>query len=336
LEKLKKIIVGVFHNHVSAYVIEIQNQLFVAMVNLRREEDREKLEGCLKTLLQTFEYDTKYCRLTIGVGRTYSEAGDLTKSFGDARIALAKANPKQDFQIVNSSDFPLDAGFHFSFGDENKIINGLRVGDAALLEAVIQSVIQTNLEKDTSNTYMNLLLIELYNIGIKYATEKGIAPTRLLQEEEHLILSGKRNDRMDLNEQITLLLRFYNEIMERVTSPEDNKSGQLVSKMLVYIDANYMQDLYLERIATEMNLSSKYISKVFKDITGTNVTDYISMKRIEEAKKLLATTQMKNDEVAERVGIVSRATFFRLFKKYEGVTPQEYRTLLQADESKNG
>lgn len=81
-----------------------------------------------------------------------------------------------------------------------------------------------------------------------------------------------------------------------------------------------------------MNLSAKYISKLFKESTGTNLTEYIQIKRIAEAKKLLATTALKNDEIAEQVGIVSRSTFFRLFKKYEGITPQDYRKMLQEGE----
>ncbi len=332
LERLKKIILGVLHHQVDTYVIEIQNQFYAAMINLKKEEDRKELDKCLRSLLSTFEYDTKYCRLTIGVGRTYAAAADLADSFGDARIALAKADPKQDFQIIDCSDYPVEESFHFNFADENKVINGLRAGDKDVLNAIVQSTVRVNLEKDTSHNYMNLLLIELYNIGIKYAIERGITPARLLREDDHRILSGKSNFTMDLNDQTELLIRFYEAIMERATSPEDNKAGQLVSRMMSYIDENFAQDLYLERIAAEMNLSAKYVSKVFKEITGTNMTDYISMKRIGEAKQLLATTQLKNDEIAERVGIVSRATFFRLFKKYEGVTPQEYRAMLMREQ----
>ncbi|THF73404.1 helix-turn-helix domain-containing protein [Cohnella fermenti] len=336
LEKLKKIIAGVIGPQESTHILELPNQLFVAIVNLRSRDDRDALEGGLKSLLQTFQYDTRYCRLTVGVGRTYPTSGSLAKSFGEARIALAKANPKTDFQIVHSADLPVEEGFHFSFGDESKVVNGLRAGDPVLLEGIVRAIVRRNLEKDTSNTYMNLLLIELYNIGIQYAAEKGVAPARLLQEEEHLVLSGKRHYRMEIEEQLALLLRFYGGIMERTATPEDNKTGQLVSRMIAYIDDNFRSDLYLERIAEEMKMSAKYVSKAFKEITGTNLTDYIAMKRIEEAKKLLAATVWKNDEIAERVGIVSRATFFRLFKKYEGITPQEYRSMLQAGRSKNG
>jgi AraC-like DNA-binding protein len=332
LEKLKKVINGILQQHVTAYVIDIHNNVYVAMVNFKQIDDRAKLDEALHSIIQTFNYDIKYCRLTIGVGRTYSNISDLATSFGDAKMALAKSATDSDFQIVDSAAFPLEESFHFSFVDENKVINALRAGVISLLETEIRTIIDNNLLKGTSHRYMNLLLIELYNIGLQYLAEKGISPSRLLQENDHLVLIGKSPKLLDLHEHLALLLRFCKEIMEKTASPDDNRSGQLVARMIEYIDANYNNDLYLERVAAEMNLSAKYISKLFKETTGTNLADYISIKRISEAKKLLATTNMKNDEIALQIGILSRATFFRLFKKYEGVTPQDYRKMLLSEQ----
>ncbi|TVY11171.1 helix-turn-helix domain-containing protein [Paenibacillus cremeus] len=104
-----------------------------------------------------------------------------------------------------------------------------------------------------------------------------------------------------------------------------NKSDQLVGTIVQYIQTHYHQDLYLEKIADHLGVSSKYISKVFKEKTGTNLTDYISVTRINKAKEILGGTNMNISDISERVGIYSRTTFIRLFKKYEGVTPNEFR-----------
>lgn len=201
-----------------------------------------------------------------------------------------------------------------------------------VLEEEIRAIVDLNLEKGTSNWYMNLLLVELYNIGVKFLMEKGIPPQRLLTENDHLILVGRASQLLDLQEHLSLLLSFCRGIVDTATSQEENKAAKIVMKMIQYIDDHYRNDLYLEQVAGEMNLSAKYISKLFKESTGTNLTEYIQIKRIAEAKKLLATTALKNDEIAEQVGIVSRSTFFRLFKKYEGITPQDYRKMLQEGE----
>jgi two-component system response regulator YesN len=111
----------------------------------------------------------------------------------------------------------------------------------------------------------------------------------------------------------------------KVKSSTLNKSDQLVSTIVQYIQNHYHQDLYLEKIAEHMGVSSKYISKVFKEKTDTNLTDYISITRINKAKEILESTNMNISEISERVGIYSRTTFIRLFKKFEGITPNEFR-----------
>ncbi|TBL75017.1 helix-turn-helix domain-containing protein [Paenibacillus thalictri] len=113
--------------------------------------------------------------------------------------------------------------------------------------------------------------------------------------------------------------------LNRERSGAPHRSDQLVNTILHYIENHYEQDLYLEKIAEQMGVSSKYISKVFKEKMGVNLTDYISMTRISKAKEIMLNTDMNISDIAERVGIFSRTTFIRLFKKIEGLPPNEFR-----------
>ena len=73
-----------------------------------------------------------------------------------------------------------------------------------------------------------------------------------------------------------------------------------------------------------MNISPKYLSRIFKQLIGVNLSEYLVYIRVEQAKKLLLTDENLNDIMA-KIGINNRTTFTRIFKKLEGVSPNEYR-----------
>jgi two-component system response regulator YesN len=85
------------------------------------------------------------------------------------------------------------------------------------------------------------------------------------------------------------------------------------------------ETITLTSIAEEVGLSSYYLSRLFREETGESFNDYVTRLRMEKAKVLLQTTQMKVYEVAESVGIPSYRYFTQLFRNWTGVAPIEYK-----------
>jgi two-component system response regulator YesN len=75
--------------------------------------------------------------------------------------------------------------------------------------------------------------------------------------------------------------------------------------------------------------NANYLSRLFKQIHNTTVTDYIIKKRMELAKQLLLTTKDKIQDIAEQTGYTSAHSFSRVFRGYAGVSPMEYREIHQ-------
>ncbi len=93
-----------------------------------------------------------------------------------------------------------------------------------------------------------------------------------------------------------------------------------------YIDSHYGDyTLDVTNIASLVKLHPNYLSSLFKKQTGMGILSYIINVRIENAKKLLKTTKLSINLIAQRVGYTNSHTFTRLFKKIEGITPTEYR-----------
>ncbi len=69
---------------------------------------------------------------------------------------------------------------------------------------------------------------------------------------------------------------------------------------------------------------------MFKEEVGEKYVEYIAKYRISKAKQFLLETDLKIDEIAERVGYWGRNSFIRNFRRYEGITPAKYRTMHQS------
>ena len=98
-----------------------------------------------------------------------------------------------------------------------------------------------------------------------------------------------------------------------------------VMKAKTYIDGNYGRDLSLDEVSKAVDISPYYFSKLFKEETGENFIEYLTKVRISRAKELLTDPNVSIKEVCASSGYSDPNYFSRIFKKYEGVTPSEYR-----------
>lgn len=99
----------------------------------------------------------------------------------------------------------------------------------------------------------------------------------------------------------------------------------LVSKVRQYIDEHLSEELGRDELAAQFYLSPDHFSKVFHHQTGTKLVDYISARRMEEAARLLRTTDRPIGEIAGLVGYSSSSYFSRVFRIHYRVTPVQYR-----------
>ena len=95
--------------------------------------------------------------------------------------------------------------------------------------------------------------------------------------------------------------------------------------MLDYIEEHYREDLSLNELSYQLELSPSYLSSVFKEYNHATFLEYLSRYRVARAKPLLLQTEDSVTDIAQQVGYSNVNTFIRIFKKEEGVTPGQYR-----------
>lgn len=104
----------------------------------------------------------------------------------------------------------------------------------------------------------------------------------------------------------------------------------ITSKALDIINAHYKEDLSLEQVSQKINVTPQYLSKIFSQETSKSFKEFIACLRVEDAKILLMQDQkMSISNVSYQVGYNDPNYFIRIFKKYTGYTPKEYRKVFK-------
>ncbi|MCC3375252.1 response regulator [Cohnella sp. REN36] len=102
--------------------------------------------------------------------------------------------------------------------------------------------------------------------------------------------------------------------------------AEIVQQAHRFIEAHVAKDISLNAIADHVGLNPSYFSRLYKQMTGIGLSDYINEYRNIKAKEMLAGGSPKVGDVAVALGYGSALAFIRFFKKQNGLTPQEYRT----------
>lgn len=95
-------------------------------------------------------------------------------------------------------------------------------------------------------------------------------------------------------------------------------------KMIRYLDKNYAAGLGVSELAVHMGLSAPYCCQIFKQIMGCSIIHYLNQLRVSHAKELLLYGRHSLKDIARLVGIENYSYFCRIFRQYEGMSPQQF------------
>ncbi len=164
-------------------------------------------------------------------------------------------------------------------------------------------------------------LPDCINVGVgREFYEKLFPELRLVRESNkpnaHILAAAKVCE---------LVSCLYEDVQRNINDVPKTKKLADVMKALEYADKNFTQEVSLEILASEVNVSPVYLHKIFTSAMGKTPHQYVAEKRIERAKNLLTDPKLSLDSVAGMSGFGSVSYFCTAFKKICGVTPTEYR-----------
>lgn len=146
-----------------------------------------------------------------------------------------------------------------------------------------------------------------------------------------------RMDRFESwDEAVQYIHQMANIIFNLQTEEQNYRADNTVKYLQQYVEEHLSEDLSLVRLAEQVYLNPSYLSRLYKQVTGKNLSELIDQARIREAKQLLSRENIKVSEVSRLVGYETTASFSRFYKKSTGLTPQEYHDACMTEKQNIG
>jgi two-component system response regulator YesN len=133
------------------------------------------------------------------------------------------------------------------------------------------------------------------------------------------------DDHASMREGFEYLYRIADAIFSIKRLDESERLSREIDRICHYVNEHLGEDLSLVRLAEISHFNPTYLSRLFKQERGINLSEYIDQCRIRKAMELLKDKEFKVREVSAAVGYEAAHSFTRFFKKATGMTPQEYR-----------
>lgn len=265
--------------------------------------------------------------VTVGVGRRY-DPSRLHKSYEEACEAQKLGSFFLGTNRVVSID-ELDIlkenwGNFYPLESERMLIEKVRIGEKEEALKVANTLIDQLLKQKTTQSLemAKSRLVELITLLSRAIIESNDFNELACMNVTYL---SKLVRCTDINNLYSWMREVIGEYIEYGCKKYNSKTSSSIHKAVEYIKRNYHKDLTLYEMAQLIYLNPHYFSRVFKQETGHTFMEYLTLIRMEEAKKFLLTTNLNISRIARKVGYQDSNYFSRVFNKKEGVSPGKYR-----------
>lgn len=265
----------------------------------------------------------------IAIGKRVNESSKLMESYQQARQVLLNSNilKKNDCQVYRP-EIQMTASLRSLMDYSANIELAFQAGEIGAFTDLIEQIAADY----TENHYLSWQQL------IHFENEYLVISSRWIKIYQFpLKVSDDIESRVDLFFDVngTFQLEAYKEqkkreislFLKRIKRTAVQNQPNIIYEIEKYLHSNFDRDVKLQEISEHFYLSREYISRKFKQEFNENISDYIVKIRIDRAKSLLKNSRLKIYEIANLIGYQDDKYFRKVFKKVEGITPNEYRAL---------
>lgn len=297
---------------------------YVMILSLLEDEYEETLLEVSENLDKRLKGDMNL-QVSIGISDRFKGLENIKTSYENATNAISKRYLLDDELTISVDKYEMDESLkEYKERAEKSLQECLSCGNTEQVSEVLSELFNIVREKFHHDEEQNLMIFLL------------LLPTRIVTDIKINKKSDYSNQRMilekflccgDFEEQCLLIQKLYFEVATLMGSMSKTYSHTIINQVRKTIEERFKEQISISTLAKDVYLTPTYLCVLFKQVTGTTINDYLTLTRLEKAKKLLSDPYIKLYDVCYEVGYLSPSYFSRLFKKYAGISPSEYRNV---------
>ncbi len=303
------------------YHISLEPAVQCTVFNIPGSVDPADIKETFEQLIHSLDSKNNHIQLAVAIGDSQHGLTGIHLSYQHSRICHSTmiGNSDEPVQIYSESH---GESYLFHESQRTKLKNFLLAGSKEACEEVIDRIIQENKKNSTGSGAMKLLMFRIYQTCLIIAEESKLPLDQIVPAEGTDLVNSFQM--IETDKLLSLVYILCENICSKTV--KRNRSSD-IHNIAAYIQENYSSEIYLEQLADKFGLTYNYLSQKFKDILGVSFQQYLTDIRIRMATKLLKETNIPVKNIAKKVGYESTNTFYRVFKKHEGITATNYRNL---------
>ncbi|WP_339206540.1 helix-turn-helix domain-containing protein [Paenibacillus sp. FSL K6-3182] len=301
---------------------------YVIMLLGRPDESDELDDEMLRNMLAKIQRSSLDF-LKIGLSITYSPEAYQAQQLSTHYKLVKEASQHRLFyglgSLINGQDIIAlkSKEYIFPADKERKLTDALMTSKTEEAKKLFAEIVQETAQYPIHVVQLAISHLTMTVNNILFTIQKNNS----LDVEASLSIHIPTPDHFEtINELNEVFFSLFDDIQMKLSMKRSTKQGDLIRKINDLIQTEYANpNLSLNWIADELDMSSIYLSRVYKQQTLATIVDVINNVRMERAKEHLENTDLSIVDIAVKSGYTSSSYFHRMFKKSFGVTPSDYR-----------
>jgi two-component system response regulator YesN len=301
----------------------------VVLLSVSPEKEETEITGKTLAVLEEIRQNVqRFLKLTVtsGAGTVCHSPALLFNSFGDALQALDYRLILGNNRVIWIEDVESRSMQMLDYDEltQQSLIRTIKLGTVQELTDVVDGLFAGLDIAQVSTQDYQIFLLEIITSILRVAKEAGSETAELFGSGLSSLTDMNKFNNVEEAKQ--WIINLCTRIMDSIALERQSSYKQLIDQAKEYIRSHYGEsDISIGKVCSHLHISTGYFSSIFKKEMKMTFVSYLLQIRLEAAKELLRSTELKAFEIAEKIGFADPNYFSFCFRKKYGFSPKEYK-----------